>query len=158
MRVVMESGGSTPWVYRLPCELGHEVTVGNPRRIRLIAESTLKSDRIDAEILARLSRFDLELLRPVYQRSEAGQALRTKIQVRTSLVRARVALINQVKGTLRSQGVRFSSATSATFVAKWGEAQTSRAMRELLDPLVGAVGELTDRIEVVQREEVPRTC
>jgi transposase len=29
MRVVMESGGSTPWVYRLLTELGHEVIVVN---------------------------------------------------------------------------------------------------------------------------------
>ena len=113
----MESGGSTPWIYRLLCELGHEVVVVNPRRLRLIAESTLKSDRIEAEILARLSRFDLELLRPVYQRSPAGQALRTKIRVRSTLVRTRVALINQIKGTLRSQGVRFSSTTASSFVA-----------------------------------------
>jgi transposase len=33
--------------------MGHEVVVVNPRRIRLIAESSLKTDRIDAEILAR---------------------------------------------------------------------------------------------------------
>ncbi|MEI2811089.1 MAG: transposase [Nocardioides sp.] len=122
----MESGGSTPWVYRLLCELGHEVVVVNPRRLRLIAESTMKSDRIDAEILARLSRFDLELLRPVYQRSPAGQALRTRIQVRATLVRTRVALINQVKGTLRSQGVRLSSTTTSNFVAKWGEGKIPR--------------------------------
>lgn len=154
MRVVMESGGSTPWVYRLLTELGHEVIVVNPRRLRLIAESTLKSDRIDAEILARLSRFDLDLLRPVYQRSQDGQALRTKIQVRTSLVRARVALINQVKGVLRSQGVRFSSTTASSFVAKWGEARIPRAMRDLLEPLVGSIGELTDRIEKLQVELV----
>ena len=84
----------------------------NPRRLRLIAESTLKSDRIDAEILARLSRFDLELLRPVYQRSQSGQALRTRLQVRLTLVRTRVALINQIKGALRAQGVRLPSTTS----------------------------------------------
>ncbi len=154
MRVVMESGGSTPWIYRLLCELGHEVVVVNPRRLRLIAESTLKSDRIDAEILARLSRFDLELLRPVYQRRPAGQALRTKIRVRSTLVRTRVALINQIKGTLRSQGVRFSSTTASSFVAKWGQAKIPRAMRTLLEPLVGAIGELTDRIEAVQSELV----
>ena len=154
MRVVMESGGSTPWIYRLLCELGHEVVVVNPRRLRLIAESTLKSDRIDAEILARLSRFDLKLLRPVYQRSSAGQALRTRIRVRSTLVRTRVALINQVKGTLRSQGVRLSSTTASSFVAKWGEARVPRAMRDLLEPLVGAIGELTDRIEAVQTELV----
>lgn len=34
-----------------------------------------------------LSRFDLKLLRPVYQRSEAAQELRTRLRVRGSLVR-----------------------------------------------------------------------
>jgi transposase len=154
MRIVMESGGSTPWVYRLLCDLGHEVVVVNPRRVRLIAESTLKSDRIDAEILARLSRFDLELLQPVHQRSAESQALRTKIQVRTSLVRSRVALMNQVKGTLRSQGVRFSTSTANRFVVKWAAARIPRPLRDLLEPLVGAIGELTDRIEKLQRELV----
>ena len=45
-----------PWVRRLLKEMGHDVLVVNPRKIRLIAESTLKCDRLDAEILARLSR------------------------------------------------------------------------------------------------------
>jgi len=154
MRVVMESGGSTPWVYRLLCGLGHDVIVVNPRRVRLVAESTLKSDRIDAEILARLSRFDLELLHPVHQRSEQSQALRTKLQVRTTLVRSRVALMNQVQGVLRSQGVRFSTTTASRFVVKWAAAKMPRPLRELLEPLVGAIGELTDRIEKLQRELV----
>ena len=154
MRVVMESGGSTPWVCRLLGELGHEVIVLNPRRLRLIAESTLKSDRIDAEILARLSRIDEALLRPVYQRSEDGQTLRSKLRVRMGLVRARAALIHQVKGVLRAQGVRFSSTTAAGFVAKWAEAKIPQSLRLLLDPLVGAVGELTLRIEQVQEELV----
>jgi hypothetical protein len=37
---------------------------------RSTAESTLKCDRVDAEILARLSRIDPELLRSVYQVNE----------------------------------------------------------------------------------------
>jgi transposase len=57
-RIVIECSGSSPWVVRLLEELGHEVVVVNPRRVRLIAESTLKCDRIDAEILARLSRLE----------------------------------------------------------------------------------------------------
>jgi transposase len=47
MRVVLECSGSTPWVVRLLQELGHEVVVVNPRRVRLIAESTLKCDRVE---------------------------------------------------------------------------------------------------------------
>ena len=104
MRVVVESGGSTPWIAGLLEELRHEVVVVNPRRMRLIAESTLKCDRLDAEILARLARLDVELLRPVYQRSEEGQQLRTQLRVRSSLVQSRAALINPVRGAIRAQG------------------------------------------------------
>jgi len=74
-RIVMECSGSTPWIYRLLRSLGHDVVVVDPRKIRLIAESTLKCDRVDAKILARLSRFDETLLQPVNQRSYAAQEL-----------------------------------------------------------------------------------
>ena len=74
----MECGSMTPWVYRLVSSMGHEVVVVNPRRVRLIGESTLKSDEIDADVLARLSRFDPDLLGSVYQRSEGAQLLRSR--------------------------------------------------------------------------------
>ena len=71
---MLESGGQSSWAARVLGEMGHEVVVVNPRRIRLIAESTLKTDRIDAEILARLGRQEEDgQLRPVYQRSEGAQ-------------------------------------------------------------------------------------
>jgi transposase len=151
-RIVVECGGSTPWVVRLLEDLGHEVVVVNPRRVRLIAESTLKCDRIDAEILARLSRLDPEMLRPVYQRSYEGQLLRTRLKLRSSLVQARAALINQVRGTLRAHGAPMSSCATKGFVAHFATGPTPRDLRELLEPLVGAIGELTDRIERVERE------
>lgn len=47
--ICLEAGGSSPWVDRLLRELGHDVVVVNPRRVKLIAESTLKTDRVDAE-------------------------------------------------------------------------------------------------------------
>ena len=66
LRIVLECGGSSRWVARLLRELEHQVVVVNPRRVRLIAESTLKTDAIDAEILARLAASDPALLQPVY--------------------------------------------------------------------------------------------
>lgn len=66
-RIVMECAGESAWAARVLEEMGHEVLVLNPRRVRLIAESTLKCDRIDAEILAQLARSDDAFLRPVYQ-------------------------------------------------------------------------------------------
>lgn len=151
-RIVMECGPSTPWVYRQLCELGHEVAVVNPRRVRLVAESTLKTDVIDAEILARLSRFDLSLLRPVYQRSEAAQELRTRLRVRSALVKTRTSLINTVRGSLRAQGYRVRSGTADSFVARFGTLRIRASLREALDPLVATIAELTARIGTLDAE------
>jgi transposase len=153
-QVTLESGPVTPWVYRLLCELGHEVTVVNPRRVRLIAESTLKTDGIDAEVLARLSRLDLGLLRPVYQRTPQAQELRTRLRVRTSLVKTRTALINAVRGTLRAQGYRVPSCTAGRFAVRCSTMSLPASLARALEPLVTTIGELTERIEAVQAELV----
>jgi hypothetical protein len=61
---VLEAGTHSPWVSRLLADLGHEVLVANPRRLRLIYENENKSDRVDAEYLARVGRLDPSLLAP----------------------------------------------------------------------------------------------
>lgn len=70
-RIIMEAGTHSPWLSRLLEELGHQVRVADPRRIRLISENARKSDENAAEILARLERVDdLELVRSVEHREE----------------------------------------------------------------------------------------
>lgn len=64
-RVAIEAGTHSPWVGRLLAECGHEVLVANPRMIPVISESQKKSDRVDAEALARLARVDPKLLCPI---------------------------------------------------------------------------------------------
>ena len=36
VRIVLEVGTHSPWISRLLAELGHEVVVANPRKLRLI--------------------------------------------------------------------------------------------------------------------------
>ncbi len=48
-RVALEAGTHSPWASRLLRELGHEVVVANPRKLRLIYENARKDDRVDAE-------------------------------------------------------------------------------------------------------------
>ena len=57
-RIAIEVGTHSPWVSRLLLELGHEVIVANPRQLKAITESSRKSDKVDAETLARLARVD----------------------------------------------------------------------------------------------------
>ena len=74
--------------------LGHEVIVANPRRTRLIAASSNKNDRLDAETSARLGRVDPKLLFPIRHRGEEAQADLLVIRTRATLVEGRTRLIN----------------------------------------------------------------
>jgi transposase len=56
MLVVIEVGTHSPWVSRLLEECGHEMIVANARKVRMIYASDNKSDKVDAESLARLGR------------------------------------------------------------------------------------------------------
>ena len=66
--MVIEASGQSQWICRCLEGLGHEVIVANPRQVLLISKSARKTDRNDAQLLARLGRVDPELLRPVTTR------------------------------------------------------------------------------------------
>ena len=74
-----------------------EVVVANPR----IWQSERKSDERDALVLSRLGRADRNLLSPIVHGSEEAQHDLLQIKLRDSLVRARVAVMNSVRFTLR---------------------------------------------------------
>ena len=52
-RVAIEAGTHSGWVSRLLEEVGHEVLVGNPRKLRVIWDSDEKDDPRDAEMRSR---------------------------------------------------------------------------------------------------------
>ena len=77
-RVALEAGTHSGWISRLIESYGHEVIVANPREVRKIFQSDRKNDRSDAHILARLARFDPQLLEPIRHRDAQMQASTSK--------------------------------------------------------------------------------
>ena len=150
-RVVLEAGPRSPWLSRLMADLGHEVVVANPRQVALIARSQRKTDRLDAAWLARLGRFDPELLAPIRHRSEASQHDLAVVRARDALVRTRTLLINHVRGAVKACGDALPSCTAAAFHRKAAE-HIPGGLRPALLPLVEAIGELTVRIAAAGRE------
>jgi transposase len=61
----MEAGTHSVWVSEQLQGLGHEVIVANVRELRAITHSGRKSDKVDAEKIARYARLDPEILRPI---------------------------------------------------------------------------------------------
>ena len=66
--------------------LGHQVTVANPRRVQLISQNESKTDQVDAELLARLGRVDVKLLRPIEHRSMEARSDLAVAKARDALV------------------------------------------------------------------------
>jgi len=148
---VMEAGAHSPWVSRYLEELGFEVIVSNPRKVRAIYQHERKSDQRDALMLARIGRMDPSLLYPVRHSSEQAQQDLLRIKLRDSLVRARVALINSVRFSLKSLGYKLSNASSQRF-HKVAMENLPQEVQEMIAPSVHAVAELSARIAVLERE------
>jgi len=146
MRVVMEAGGSSPWVSRLLDSFGHEVVVCSPRRVRLIAESKLKNDKVDAEVLARLVRLDPGFLKPIQHRSEEAQLLRANLKVRRAMVDARTKWINTVRGLLRSFGYKVAGKAPHTFVDRVDAMKLPEELRAPIEPLLEQLDLLSGEI------------
>lgn len=94
LHIAIEVGTHSPWVNRLLTECGHEVLIANPRKTRLIYGQKRKTDKLDAEKLARLARADPELLYPVEHGGEDSQAHLAVVHSREALIRSRTQMIN----------------------------------------------------------------
>src|SRR3954453_16021350 len=96
--VVLESTAMTWAIRDLLAEHAGRVTVSNPMRTRAIASAKVKTDKIDAKVLAQLGAADF--LPEVWAPDEVTRALRRRVAHRSSLVRQRTRLRNQVHAVL----------------------------------------------------------
>ena len=116
--VAIEAGTHSWWLGRLLTELGHEAVVANTRKVRAISQNEKKSDRADAQMLARLARTDRELLCPVRMRRERAQTDLAMLKARDALVGARTKLVNTVRGLLKSFGTVLPKCSADVFAKK----------------------------------------
>jgi transposase len=148
--VVIEVGGHSRWVSELLKELGHRVTVANPRRVKVISASDSKSDRMDAELLARLGRADATLLAPVTHRGRAVQADLAAAKSRDTLVRCRTLLVNHVRAVVKSFGERLPTCTAESFHKKT-RALVPEQLQMALLPMYETLAAIDAQIRGLQR-------
>ena len=156
MRICIEASGLSPWVARVLAGLGHEVIAANAQRVRLIAESTLKNDRVDAETLARLVRMDPQLLRPIVHRGEETQQLRGMLRVRRTLINSRTACLNTARGLLRSIGYRVPGGKADRLAGALTTGKVPEDLCALVAPLVATALDLDERIRGL--DSADRSC
>jgi len=155
MRVAMEASTHSPWMSQLLAEMGYEVLVGNPSKLRLIYENNRKHDLIDAELLARLARFDPQLLYPIIHKDDQSRLAWTVISSRDALVRARTELINHIRGMVKPFGQRLPSCSAERFAKLAPEVPA--VLKEVLAPAFTGVATLSLQIRFCD-EQIARLC
>lgn len=148
--VALEVGTHSPWVSRLLASLGHEVIVANARHVRMIYGGDRKSDRLDAEALARLARLDPALLHGIEHRSRQAHNDLAVIRARETLVRTRTRLINHVRGAVKSAGHRVPRCSSASF-HRTAATAIPDGLRPALQPLLDMLERVTHEIRTYDR-------
>jgi transposase len=163
VRVALEVGAHSPWISRTLKEMGFEVFVANAHKVQLISRSRKKTDRGDAELLARLCRADPGLLCPIEHRGAEAQADLGLLRARGGLVAARTQLINQVRGSVKPWGLRIVGCSAECFHLR-AAASLPDTLRPALEPIVRMVEQLTEtikgydkQIEAMAKERYPET-
>ena len=156
LRVILETGSQSPWMSAEIEDCGHEAVVAQASRVRLIYAGKRKSDRVDAEMLARLGRMDRRLLSPIRHRGLTTQRHRAVLTARQQLVRTRTALVSHCRSTVKIFGERLPSCTTKAF-HRVAPAHVPEHLLCVLAPVFAVLELLTDQIRRIDGQ-VDRLC
>ena len=158
---VLEAGSQSPWLSRHLEKLDFTPLVVDPRRVQLITKDPRKTDRRDAETLARLAAAMPEVLGSIQHRSEQAQADLSVIRVRDLLVGTRSSMVLQVRGLAKAFGTRLPTATTPAFpkrvralVPEMLKAAVEPAL-EVIEKLNQKIRELDDKLEQIAQDRYP---
>ena len=98
--VVVEATGNAASVAAVIAPYVKKVVIANPNQVRIIAHAKIKTDTIDASVLAQL--YASGFLPEVWVPDEATQALRRQVTRRNQIVRQRSRLKNIIQSILHS--------------------------------------------------------
>jgi transposase len=101
--VVLESSSSWYWLYEI-LSRKHKVVLSNPAKTKAIASAKLKTDKVDALMLANLLRGGY--IAESYVPSRRVMSLRELVRYRANLVRMRGSVKNRVHAYLLMNNIR----------------------------------------------------
>jgi transposase len=150
---VLEATTNWNYMYDVLSEGAAKVVMAHPKRVKAIAAAKVKTDKIDATILAHLARADL--LPTAYVPLPEIRELRDLVRYRAKLVRERTRHKNRVhyilcKYNLHSPCSDLFGKKGRAFLEKVRE-QLSATHRLMLDNYLGMIDALDERIKPVNR-------
>lgn len=149
-KLVLEAGSQSPWMSRTLLAQGFEVQVADPRRVQLISKDPRKTDRRDAEMLAKMGAAMPEVLGDVHHRGELAQSHLSIVRTRDLAVRMRTMAVQQVRSLCKAFGVRLPTSTTSGFSERVVEL-IPNSLRAAVSPILEVIGDLSARIRAFEK-------
>jgi len=148
--VVCEASSNAFWLVDLLEPAVRSIQVGHTSKIRWIAEARIKTDKLDAGILAELRRADLfpAISVPPRRIRDLRELVRGQIRMRRQAVRCR----NQVHGLLCRQGIAYkrSEMSGSKLGELVGEAGLPLPARLAAESILRAEKAMADEVRQLQ--------
>jgi len=137
--VAIEACREAWYVHDVLKQWGHEVVLVDTTRTKQIGirYHGRKTDRIDAELLARA--VEQGGIPVAHVLSPARRELRDVLGVRRALVETRAQYITTIRGLARSRGERLGSCAADDFLAKLAKTELCAETRRTIEPLASAL-------------------
>ena len=147
--VVLEATGSWHAAYDALCAAGAQVKLAHPSHVKAIASARVKTDKIDARILAHLLRCDLvpEAWAPPARTRE----LRDLVRLRWRFVAQRTTAKNRISNLLARHCLRFTGTDLCGRAGRaWlAELELDAHSRTLIKLLIATIDEANAHVEAL---------
>ena len=132
-RAVVEATASYEWLIELIEPMADRVVLAHPKKLRIIAESTRKSDKLDAQVLAEFLALDMipQAYRPTPRQREHRVLVRHRHYLRGRITSVRTK-IRRILSNYNADRKDLFTRTGLTYLAR---VQVSTADRFVLDQL-----------------------
>lgn len=138
-RVAIEACREAWHVHDVLASWGHDVVLVDTTRTKQVGirHHGRKTDRIDAELLARA--VEQGGIPIAHVLSPARRELRDVLGVRRALVETRAQYITTIRGLARSRGLRIGTCAPEYFLPALEKARLSKEVQEVIEPLAATL-------------------
>jgi len=148
-QAVVEATASYEWLVKLIEPLADRVVLAHPKKLRIIAESTRKSDKLDAQVLAEF--LALDMIPEAYRPSKRQRGHRVLVRHRSYLSRRVTSVRNKIRRVLSNYNADREDLFSEAGLAYLGKVSVVEADRFVLDQLVEEWGTYTRQLKEVDQ-------
>ena len=148
--VVIEATASYDWLVDLLLPLAKRVVLAHPGKLRVIAESVRKSDKVDAKVLAEFLALDLipTAYRPTRRQRDHRVLVRWRVTASRRCSRLKVRM-RQVLANYNADRTRLFTAEGMTYLR---EVSLSVADRFVMNQLLEEWGQAQEQLKAAEKQ------